>query len=72
MLLSARDGLSNVVNVRSYKRVAGTGVSASIPSQAVADKQGKPPGGAAKDMLRTWCDHGLYVSGYEDDLGKLA
>lgn len=69
--LDAYSGLTELVDITGFTRVAGSGLVNSFPSYVRSARDGKSAREAVLDMLRVWCDHALYVSGYEGELAQL-
>jgi hypothetical protein len=69
--LDTSSGLSELINIGQLTRVPGSPLSTSFFSYILADRSGKPAPDAVYDLLRAWCDHALYVTGYEQELDAI-
>jgi hypothetical protein len=69
--LEAWPNLAELVDITGFAPVAGSPPRTSFPSYFKAERNRKSPAEAALDGLRVWCDHGLYISGYDVELSGL-
>lgn len=63
--LSARDNLTQLVDINDCQRVPGTHVSGWFNAYAVADTAGQAPPAVATEWIRQMCDDVLHLDGYE-------
>lgn len=69
--LNAYRSIAELVDAGGLPTVAGSWPRNSFRVYMVAQQAGNEPADAAVEMLRSICDHALYLHGYEDELDKL-
>jgi hypothetical protein len=68
--LKARN-ITDLVDIKGLRTVRGSMMSNQFTGWALADPNGKEPGGTSLDWLTSMCDHTLHLDGYESVLADI-